>query len=335
MQGKLLKLNYSPNPSNTFSLSQVGESVCLFRKSEWYASQNLFILKPYDSELCKKHIFVTTAINKALIEYKNAYVYPTLNDVKNLVIKLPMSEGRINYRFMETLIAELEAKRVAELEAERVAELAAYLKVSGFDNCELSKQELNALGNLNNVKWKEFKVGNLFEKIKTNKLPYKAKDLPTEATGYYTLPCLTSSFKNQGLNYYAPKQGATILKSVITIPQNSDVYRAYYQSSDFTVLSDAYAIDWKYDDRKLTREQYLFMVMCINKVTDLPIYSYKNKLGGWNVVKDKFILLPQLDGEIDFAFMNLFITAIEKLSVENVVKFADEKIEATKEVVNL
>ena len=123
------------------------------------------------------------------------------------------------------------------------------------------------------------------------------------------------------------------MKDVITIPQNSDVYRAYYQSNEFTVLSDAYAMDWIYDDSKLTRNQYLFMVMCINKVTDLPIYSYKNKLGGWNVVKDKYILLPKTNGKIDLDFMNDFISAIIKLTIKDVVIYADKKINATKNVV--
>lgn len=154
-------------------------------------------------------------------------------------------------------------------------------------------------------------MGDLFRKVETNKLPYKADELPSQATGQYTLPCLTSSFNNQGLNYYAPREGATILKHVISLPSNSDVYRAYYQSREFTVLSDAYAISWKLDDREITSKQYLFMVMCINKVTDLPIYSYKNKLGGWNVVKDKNIQLPQKDGKIDFDFMDSFIAELE------------------------
>ena len=168
-------------------------------------------------------------------------------------------------------------------------------------------------------------MGDLFDRIKTNKLSYKAKDLPAEATGDNTLPCLTSSFNNQGLNYYVPYHGATVLKNVISLPSNSDVYRAYFQSSDFTVLSDAYAIDWKYDERKLTREQYLFMVMCINKVTDRPIYSHKNKLGGWNVVKNKKIMLPVADGEIDFAFMHNLISAIEKLVIKDVVGYTNKK----------
>ena len=125
------------------------------------------------------------------------------------------------------------------------------------------------------------------------------------------MPCLTSSFRNQGLIYFVPKEEATILKNVISIPSNSDVYRAYFQSNEFTVLSDAYAIHWIYNDEELSPNQYLFTVLCINKVTDLPIYSYKNKLGGWNVVKNKYIQLPVRNGAIDFEFMDSFIAELE------------------------
>jgi hypothetical protein len=43
----------------------------------------------------------------------------------------------------------------------------------------------------------------------------------------------------------------------------------------------------------------------------LPIYSYKNKLGGWNVVKNKYIQLPIKNSEIDFDFMESFIAELE------------------------
>lgn len=75
------------------------------------------------------------------------------------------------------------------------------------------------------------------------------------------------------------------------------------------------------------------MVMCINKVTDLPIYSYKNKLGGWNVVKNKHIKLPTINGEINFEFMDNFISAMKKLAIKDVVLYSDRKIAATKSVV--
>ena len=240
-------------------------------------------------------------------------------------IQLPVIDGDIDFDFMESF--------VAELEAQRVAELSAYLTASGYDNYELSCEELDALqwfGDLEEGNWGAYKVGSLFERVETKKLPYKAKELPKQPTDDYILPCLTSSFQNQGLNYYAPKADATVLSNVISVPSNSDVYRAYYQTRDFTVLSDAYAIRWKVKDIALSPNHYLFMVMCINKVTALPIYSYKNKLGGWNVVKGKYIRLPEKDGKIDFAFMETFISANKKLAIKDVVLYTDQKIAATK-----
>lgn len=311
------------NPSGTWSLGLL-QMDFFYRKRPWYAGQFMRIITPKISVPNGAVLFLTTILNRQKPILLSVLVRDVDRTFKNIKVKIPITNmGTIDFAFMESFIA--------ELEAERVAELSAYLAISGLDNYELSEQELKALTDLKNATWGKYKMGDLFEKVKTKKLPYKAKELPTKATGRYILPCLTSSFKNQGLNYFAPKQGATVLKSVITIPQNSDVYRAYFQSSEFTVLSDAYAIDWKYNKRTLTREQYLFMVMCINKVTDLPIYSYKNKLGGWNVVKDKYILLPQKNGEIDFDFMNAFISAIQKLAIRDVVSFTDMKIAATKE----
>ena len=248
---------------------------------------------------------------------------------KNCIVELPTKDGKIDFDFMESFIAELEAQRVAEL--------SAYLKVSGFDNYELSGEELDALqrfAELDDDNWGTYTVGNLFEKVATKKLPYKAKELPKQPTDDYVLPCLTSSFQNQGLNYYAPKEGATVINNVISLPSNSDVYRAYYQSRDFTVLSDSYAIQWKLAENNPTPNQYLFMVMCINKVTDLPIYSYKNKLGGWNVVKHKDIRLPEKNSKIDFAFMEAFISAMKKIAIKDVVDYSDAKINATKKVVS-
>ena len=109
---------------------------------------------------------------------------------KNCIVELPTKDGEIDFDFMESF----------------VAELSAYLTVSGYDNYELSAEELNALQRfteLDDDNWGTYTVGNLFEKIATKKLPYKAKELPKQPTDDYVLPCLTSSFQNQGLNYYS------------------------------------------------------------------------------------------------------------------------------------
>ncbi len=250
----------------------------------------------------------------------------TWNKIKKMNICLPQtSDGKIDFDFMEELVRELEESHLRELEA--------YLLATGLNDYQLSQIDRSALRGFKNIRWQEFRVGDLFDRIITVKLTYKAKELPQQPIGEYTLPCLTSSFMNQGLNYYAPRKGATILNNVISIPSNSDVYRAYYQSRDFTVLSDAYAIQWIYDTNEITSKQYLFMVACINKVTDLPIYSYKNKLGGWNVVKDKYISLPATaDGQPDLAVMEELVTAMQKIAITDVAKFTAKHLEAPQQI---
>ena len=214
---------------------------------------------------------------------------------------------------------------VTNLEAERMSKLEASLLTKGLNDYELTEDERKSIDKYNKLEWRKFKLETLFERIKTKKLPYKAKELPNESINEYTLPCLTSSFNNQGLNYFVPKDEATILKNVISIPSNSDVYRAYFQSNEFTVLSDAYAIEWIFDNKKLTHNQCLFAVQCINKVTDLPIYSYKNKLGGWNVVKDKYIQLPVKNDKPDYEIMDTLMSAIQKLNIKDVVLYVENK----------
>ena len=56
--------------------------------------------------------------------------------------------------------------------------------------------------------------------------------------------------------------------------------------------------------------------------------------GGWNVVKEKYIRLPEKNGEINFAFIDAFISAIKKLAIKDVVIYSDRKIAATKGVIS-
>lgn len=254
---------------------------------------------------------------------------------RNSILYLPQTvTGDIDFDFMETFVREIEDLRVLELEGISQRKLNTYLQATELKDYHLTECERSFLDDFKSLHWKEFCMDNLFARAETKKLPYKAKELPKQPTETNTLPCLTSSFMNQGLNYYVPRDKATILSNVISIPSNSDVYRAYYQPNDFTVLSDAYAIRWKDENVEIHPLQYLFMVACINKVTDLPIYSYKNKLGGWNVVKNKSIMLPvTADGEIDFDIMEQLMAILQKIVIADVAKYTSQRVEATRRVV--
>jgi len=292
-----------------------------FRNYAYSADDNILVFLDKIGIPEKAKLFIVALINKILdkkYDYGKQYRMESFNKTK---IQLPIKNNQIDFEFMENFITKLESERISKLEA--------YLEASGLKDYTLTDEEQKVLNDFGNIKWNEFRLGTLFERIKTKKLPFKADELSKQIKDEYTLPCLTSSFQNQGLNYFAPKDGATILKNVISIPSNSDIYRAYFQSNEFTVLSDAYAINWVYDDVKLSPNQYLFTVPCINKVTNLSIYSYKNKLGGWNVVKDKCIQLPIENNKPNYKIMNTLISAIKKQVIKDVVLYTHEKLGAS------
>lgn len=294
--------NYVPKENatilkNVISISANGANTgaTFYQNKEFTVLQDAYAIKwkyTNDKLTDNNYLFLASSISKTIFGNYGWTNKAGWEKIKSDTIQLPVRKGKIDFEFMENFITELEAERITELEA--------YLSATGLQDYNLTAAEEKILAEFEHVEWGEFRLGVLFEKIETKKLPYKAEELPKQITENYTLPCLTSSFKNQGLNYFVPKEGATILKNVISIPSNSDVYRAYFQSNEFTVLSDAYAIRWIFDGIKLLPNQYLFAVQCINQVTDLSIYSYKNKLGGWNVIKNKDILLPIKNNQPDY-----------------------------------
>ena len=51
-----------------------------------------------------------------------------------------------------------------------------------YTHLDVYKRQMNASLNkkLGNVKWGDYKMGELFQRVKTNKLPYKADELPNQ-----------------------------------------------------------------------------------------------------------------------------------------------------------
>lgn len=320
-QGVLQKTGFvnsqNVNQSGNWSLGLM-QMDFFYRQNPWYAGQFVRKIIPKIDIKIVAIPFFTSVLNRLKPLLLTVLVRNVDETFLNSELTLPITKkGDIDFKFIEQFITELETERIDKLEK--------HLSVNNLNDYVLTEKENQALDDYNSIEWKEFKMENLFERIKTKKIPFKAKELPNKMTAEFTLPCLTSSFNNQGLNYFAPKNVATILKNVISIPSNSDIYRAYFQSNEFTVLSDAYAIQWIYNNNKLLPNQYLFAVQSINKVTDLPIYSYKNKLGGWNVVKDKYIQLPTKEDKPDYEIMNTLISAIKKLVIKDVILYVERK----------
>lgn len=152
----------------------------------------------------------------------------------------------------------------------------------------------------------------MFERIKTKKLKFSANSLKGRYDEKFNLPALTAGVNNQGLAFYVPRDEATILKNVISVSANgANTGVMFYQPYDFTVLQDSYAI--KFKDKKLTDNQYLFFVSCLQKRVRYN-FDYSNK-AGWEKIKNEIIVIPVYHNEdIAFDFMEDYIL---QLKIEN------------------
>ncbi|RKU92537.1 restriction endonuclease [Helicobacter pylori] len=172
---------------------------------------------------------------------------------------------------------------------------------------------------LNAIKWGEFKLGDLFEKLDLKfkkKIFNKQKDISKVQTSEFDLPLVNAKNGDNGIMYYGRSSDFESAEMTIDIVNDGAVSTAnvYPQPLKTGVLYNAYLIKPKFTP---TRETLLFFTPCIYKAIKLK-FSYENK-ASWNKVKNELISLPlkptantQTLKDIDFHFMEKFIAELEQ-----------------------
>ena len=231
--------------------------------------------------------------------------------VKKEFIQLPTKDGKIDFEFMDACIR--------ELEEERIRELSAYLTVSGLDNYKLSSEEKEALENLKSVQWKEYNLEKLFGKST------RGKRLKSDDRVNGSLPFITAGEANTGISDFIGNEVEVFSKNTITIDMfGSAKYRNYNYGGD-----DHIAV---VHTENIKPESAIFVTSAIHKSSYNGQFNYGHNF----YAKDADalnIMLPTKDGKIDFSYMELLISAVQKLVIKDVVLYADEKIQSTKKIV--
>lgn len=243
--------------------------------------------------------------------------------IQDDIITLPITtNGIINFEFMESFVAELEAERIAELEAERVAELEAYLTVSGLDNYELSSEETLMIEKLKKkqILFAEFEFIEVFNNIKQGRRLKKDDQLPG------SIPFVMSGTTNTGVVGYISNPVAKFPKNSITI----DIFgNSFYRNYNFGAGDDT-GVYWS-TNNKYSKTSMLFFTTAMERAL-LGKYSYGKKLRSSQSLHFK-MQLPTKDGKPDYDTMETLISAVHKLVIKDVAIYEDRKIEKTKEVI--
>lgn len=232
---------------------------------------------------------------------------------EDFTMHLPVTDdGAIDFDFMESFIA--------ELEAERVAELSAYLTVSGLDNYELSNDEEDALKNFQSLKWDTYNLEKLFGKST------RGKRLKGDDRIAGTLPFVTAGEASEGISAYISNEVEVFEKNTTTIDMfGSAKYRNYIYGGD-----DHIAV---VHTENLPKYASIFVTTAIHKSSHKGQFDYGHNF----YAKDAdalYISLPVNEaGNPDYDKMAIIISAIHKLVIKDVVAYSNRKIKATKAVV--
>lgn len=313
--------NYVPKDEatilkNVISISANGTNT----GATFYQSKEFTVLQDSYAIEYKKHtltdnqsLFIVTLISKSIsssFEWTNKAGW---EKVKNCHILLPFKNNEIDFDFMESFIAELEAQRIAELEA--------YLEVTGLSNHELTREEQQAIQNFDNVKWKEFTFNSIFNNIKQGKRLKKDDQIKGN------IPFIMAGITNTGIANY-------ISDPIVMFPKNSitiDIFgNTFYRNYVFSAGDDT-GVYWS-DKYNLNSLQMLFISTSMRK-TLLNKYSYGHKLRSSKSL-DIPMKIPFKNDEIDFEYMKTLISAIQKLVIKDVVDYTNKRIKTTKRVTN-
>lgn len=332
IQGRLHKLSFEPNPKDSFSLIQVGETVALWREKEWYASQNIFLLNPKINEIKENKLYFQGVINKEMSRYGKEYSsYPTMKSLEATKILLPVVESPepgheytvddIDWQYMRKCIAELEQRRIAELDA--------YLVASGLDDYELTDEDKEMLSSSTMQMFKEFAVKDVLNVEQTKSVVAKA-DL-TEGD----IPYVTRTVSDNGYMGTCGNTDKVNKGNCITIGAETGV--AFYQPNDFVAGNKVYRLSRE----GLNIKEYLFLASILNMQT--KNYSYSNARIP-EKIKVERILLPVIKSsdpgheytaeDIDFDYIERYIRATEKSVIADVVRYKNAVIAATKKIVD-
>ena len=289
IQGKIVKQDFEPNNENTFSVTQIGEKLCLFRDNKWYACQNIFLLTPLYSELITAKFFICCVVTKTLkaVFGEDAYsLYPTKDTLSDMIVKLPATfDGQPDWDYMESYM-----KAVME-ESEKSLE--------NLKRADDTKHLIDVSG------WGEFRVGDLFDIHPTK--AYKLTNAQLLDNGNYSV--IANSAYNNGIGGYSTRK-PTEQGNMVTFSDTVDANTIFYQKEPFVGyphVQGLYPI--KYED-KWNELTYQFFVSVFRGTALVKGFDYGNKFRR-DIAVELMVKLPITStGKPDWQYMEDYMKAV-------------------------
>lgn len=289
-----------------------------YRNRPWYAGQFVRNIVPKIQLTEPSILFFTTVLNKLKPKLLSVLVRHVDKLFCNSRVLLPITtDHEIDFEFINTFVAELEAERIVELEA--------YLTVTGLKDFALTEKECIAIEDLNTMTFKEFNALDIFDVKNTSNL--LSRDI-IENSG--STPYLCASAENNAVSSYI-SHDVSFLNKGRCVFIGGKTFVVSYQKQDF-FSNDSHNLALYLKKQQLVSENvFLGLVTCVNRSLKHK-YSWGNSISS-KKIKSDVIMLPVKNNKPDFESMEILISAVKKLVIKDVVEYANNKIKAAKQAI--
>lgn len=292
-----------------------------YMDSDFYAGQFTKTLFPTYSFLNKNNVqYFIALLNKQSGLYKSVLVRDFEKVFYDSKLLLPVKGGKIDFDFIESYMRELEQERIRELEQ--------YLRVTGLDTYALTPREHEILTSHASGATRLFRIGDLFDIHPTKS--YGVTNITLfETQGH--VPVVVNSSINNGVggfvNLLPTEKGG-----IITYSDTTTADAIFYQPIDFIGYSHVQGL-YPVHKNIWNERRSLYFLSAFKKIAR-GRFDYATKFNR-QIAKELQVCLPVTQsGDIDYDYMEAYISAIEKIVIRGVVEWKNKVIEATKSVVN-
>lgn len=221
-------------------------------------------------------------------------------------LQLPQNKnGEINFTFMEDFVRELEA----------------YLLAAGLIDYNISSAEQVSIDKLPHIKWQFFNVQELFGRSTRGKRLKGDDRIPG------SLPFVTAGEADTGISAFIGNKVEVFAKNTTTIDMfGSAKYRNYdYGADDHVAVVHT---------EHLPKNAAIFVAAACHKAAHTGKFNYGHNFYAKDA-DELNIMLPVKNGVPDYAFMETIISAVHKLVIKDVVLYADRRLAATKQAIEI
>lgn len=335
----IINNNFKLNPKNTISFG--AENADFFYQEQEYITGNKMYFLQNESVNRYTGLFLVRILQSSIKNCGFGYGKGlTGTRLKNRTLILPIdSKGNPNWQFMESYMKNIEQKYIKDILEYYNKKIAdncggggktssfSYLLNTHSEYPNTLQQRIfiedglmkiaNEQLSLENLEWKEFIIGEIFE-VKATLSGIDKNKLNSKIGNY---PYITRSDKINGIDSFIAKQDSYRCNEANVITIGLDTQTAFYQSNKFYTGQNIQILTYK----ELNKYNALFIIILLKKLMEK--FSWGGNGATLTRLKRGKIILPiDSKGNPDYKFMESYMKAIEKEHLEKITAYYNAKL---------